>query len=125
MLWFKSYLENRRQRDEIWHNELGKTFSNWETIKSGVPQGSVLGLLLFVLYINDLPLGINTDTKLLLYADDTSVLMSGTNIQELQTKSVIALDNINNWLMRNGLSLNLKKKKTKIMKINSNYLNPL
>jgi hypothetical protein len=38
------------------------------------------------------------------------VLVSGTNIQELQTKSIIALDNINNWLMRNGLSLNLKKK---------------
>jgi hypothetical protein len=76
---------------------------------------------LFLLYINDLPLGINTDSKLLLYADDTSVLVSGTNIQELQTKSTVALDNINNWLMRNGLSLNLKK--TKLIKFNSNYLN--
>jgi hypothetical protein len=119
MLWFKSCLENRRQRVEIWHNELGKTFCNCET-KSGVPQGSVVGPLLFLLYINDLPLGINTDSKLLLYAD-TSVLVSGTNIQELQTKSVIALDNINNWRVRNCLSLNLKK--TKIMQFNSNYLN--
>jgi hypothetical protein len=110
MLWFNSYLENRRQRVEIWHNELGKTFSIWETIKSGVPQGSVLGSLLFLLYFSDLPLGINTDSKFLLFEDDTSVLVSGTNIQKLQTKSIIALNYINNWLMRNGLSLNLKKK---------------
>lgn len=59
ILWFKSYLENRRERAEIWHNEPGKTFLNWETIKSGVPQVSILGPLLYLLYINDLTLGIN------------------------------------------------------------------
>ena len=41
ILWFKSLVENRR-RVEIWHNEPRKTFSNWETLKSGVPQGSIL-----------------------------------------------------------------------------------
>jgi hypothetical protein len=55
MLWFKPYLQNRRQRAEIQHNETGKTFSNRGTIKSGVPQSSVLGLLLFLLHINALP----------------------------------------------------------------------
>ena len=49
----------------------------------------------FLLYSNDLPLGTNIDSKLLLYADDTSVLTSGTAIHEAQTKSIIALDNIN------------------------------
>ena len=44
---------------EIWHNELGKTFRNWETIKCGIPQGPILCSLLFLLYMNDLPLGIN------------------------------------------------------------------
>lgn len=55
-------------------------------------------------YINDLTLGIKIDSKLLLYADDTSVLIFGTSIHEVQTKSIIALDNTNKCFMRNGLS---------------------
>jgi len=43
LLWFRSYLENRRQRVGILHNELGKTSSGLETINQGVPQGSILG----------------------------------------------------------------------------------
>ena len=69
-----------------------------------------MGPLLCLLYIHVLPLGINIDFKLLLYADGTSVLISGTDIQEVQTKSIIALDNIKNLFMRNSLPLNLKKK---------------
>jgi len=54
--------------------------------------------MLFLLYINDLPLGINIYTKLLLYGDDTSVLISGPSVQEGQSKSLIALHTINNWV---------------------------
>jgi hypothetical protein len=53
-LWFRSYLENRRQRVEILHIENGKTSSGWETVKAGVRQHSVLSQLLFLLHINDL-----------------------------------------------------------------------
>jgi hypothetical protein len=89
----------------------GKIFSNWETINSVVSQGSILGPLIILLDINDLPLAISIGSKLLLYANDTSVLISGTDIQRVQTKSIIALDNIHKWFMRNGLYLNLKKLK--------------
>ena len=65
------------------------------------------------MYISDLPLGINIDSKVLLCADDTSVLISGPNIQEVQSKSLIALDIINKWCMTNGLPFHVKKTKIK------------
>jgi Reverse transcriptase (RNA-dependent DNA polymerase). len=82
------------------------------------PRAPFLAHLLFLLYISDLPLGINSDSKRLLYADYTSVLISGPDIQEALSKSLIALDNIHKWCMTDGLALNLKK--TKIMKFESN-----
>jgi hypothetical protein len=94
---------------EIWHTEFGKTSSNWETVKSGVPHSSILRPLLYLLYINDLPSGIGIDRKLLLYADDTSLLISGPDICDIQTQLMMVLDNLNNWFMKNDLSLNLKK----------------
>jgi hypothetical protein len=102
-------LENREQRIVIWHSELSKSFSNRAILKSGKPHSSILGPMSVLFYINDLPQGININSNLLLYADDTSVLMAGTSICVVRTKSIIALDNIKKKLfMRNGLSLKLK-----------------
>jgi hypothetical protein len=102
--WFKSYLEQRKQRVEICHSEKGKVYSNWEIVKHGVPQGSVLGPLLFLIYINDLQLGINTEYKITLYADDTSVLIFNNNTHELQVKSNMALNMLKYWFTNKGLS---------------------
>ena len=65
--WFKSYLSQRKQRVVL----AGQT-SDWMTVEAGVPQGSILGPLLFLVYINDICSGIQTDINL--FADDTSLL---------------------------------------------------
>jgi hypothetical protein len=92
--WLMSHLENRRQRVDLYNNGNKKFCSDWGTVKYGVPQGSILGLLLFLLYINDLLSAISTDNKLLLYADDTSIVVSGINIDEIQERSKLLLNSL-------------------------------
>jgi len=71
--WFKNYLHNRKQAVKI--NEVnGSTYG----IKNGVPQGSVLGPILFIIYINEI-CNINFDGSIVTYADDTCLLFSYTN----------------------------------------------
>jgi len=73
MWWCDSYFKNRYQRFLITTNDLTqKDFSTWEGMKHGVPQRSILGLLLFLLYISDLPITINDKTITILLADYTS-----------------------------------------------------
>ena len=68
--------------------------------------------------INDLPWGIIIDFKLLLYTDDTSILICDPDFQEVQSKSLNAFDRLNKWCMTTGISLNLKKIKIIIFQFN-------
>ena len=71
--WIKSYLANRKQKVCISANILNhETSSTWEEIRDGVPQGSILGPLLFIIYLNDLPYGLQHESKPVIYADDVS-----------------------------------------------------
>ena len=118
--WFKSYITNRKQKVKI-TSQNGKkdSSSRWELIKNGVPQGSILGPLLFIIYVNDLPRGINQFANPVTYADDTSVLVSAQNLEDLKLKLDFTLHYMSDWFSINGLTLNIDK--TNIIKFSSNY----
>ena len=101
------YLTNRFQHTE--NNELQIT-SNQLPITIGVPQGSVLGPFLFLVYINHLPN--SCDSNLILYADDSILLCSNKNVEKLKIKTEIELRKIETWLKHNRLSINYKKTNT-------------
>jgi hypothetical protein len=61
-------------------NNTPDTYSNWGMIRHGVPQESILGPLLFLLYINDLPKSINDSAEMVLFADDTSIIVTSPNL---------------------------------------------
>ena len=101
--WFKSYLSNRSQ--VVFIN--GVLFEH-EQIKCGVPQGSILGPLLFLIYINDLSSIIDFATTRI-YADDTNLTFTACNIPELQEQMSVDIQCLKNWLIANKLTLNVIK----------------
>ena len=99
----KSYLSNRNQIVKI-----NNTLSNHQSINIGVPQGSILGPLLFIIYVNDIA-EININSKTYLFADDTAATFSGTDKRELTDKCLDGLNSLNQWFLSNRLTLNLNK----------------
>ena len=102
--WIKSYLSNRKQITHI------KDFtSSTEIIKSGVPQGSILGPLLFLCYVNDLPEVFENKCQMLSYADDTQLLVTAKSKYELKNKLETALNTAQNWYSQNLMLNNIGK----------------
>ena len=101
--WFNSYLSNRKQY--VYVNGVPSSLLD---IKCGVPQGSVLGPLLFLIYINDLP-NISNSFDFFLFADDTNIYHEAETIEKLEGELNKGLRGLHNWLIVNRLSLNISK----------------
>ena len=116
--WFKSYLSNRKQ-----YFRINGVDSSINEINVGVPQGSSLGPLLFLVYINDLPC-IVKNSKVSMYADDTSIYHSSKDIMQLNTALNEELQRLDRWLQGNKLPLNVAKTHSMIitMKQKKKYL---
>ena len=104
---FQSYLTNRTQICKV-----DKTMSNTRTVKCGIPQGSNLGPLLFLLHINDLPTCL-TSSSTSMFDNDTNISTQGTTEYEIHERLNVDLENVHQWLVENKLTLN--KQKTEYM----------
>ena len=105
MAWFHSYLSSRCQKTVI-----GQAMSATRKATVGVPQGSILGPLLFSIYINYLPACLQNAT-VTLFADDTALYCSSQSAHELQTLLNEDLDRLAQWLYQHKLTLNISKSK--------------
>ena len=103
--WFRSYSTDRKQRVKI-----GSTFSDFINVSIGVPQGCVLGSLLFLVYINELP-KVEPHVHCVLFADETCITLSDKNMKILLTTLIESCQNLVIVFIQNGQSLNNEKKK--------------
>ena len=109
--WCTNYLKDRKQRAVV-----NGASSGYMPVRCGVPQGSVLGPLFFLVYVNDLD-SVMGDCKVKLYADDTVLYQSGENCAIAEHKLQISMSNFARWCTSNALTINTKK--TKLMAFGS------
>jgi len=94
----------------VLNNHFSSPCSNWGEITRGVPQGSILGPLPFLLCINDLPQITNDNSKIVLFAYDTNIIITNPNPTNFEKSVNKIIQDINEWFNTNLLSLNLDKK---------------
>ena len=101
--WFQDYLHGRKQRVRI-----SSAYSTWSDIRRGIPQGSILGPLLFNLYVQDLPEAVR-ECKSMQYADDTTLSLVRKNAKDLEHGLTEGAEKVAEWVRKNKLTLNVKK----------------
>lgn len=108
---FSSYLSQRRQKVFV-----NGHYSSEGFVQVGVPQGSVLGPLLFSIYINDLPLCISSaDVNCDMFADDSSLTAAGENVAAITTKLQPSVQEVSDWCSANAMLLNPRKTKSMVI----------
>ena len=111
--WFKSYLYNRSQAVHV-----NSFLSDFKCYNTGIPQGSILGPLLFIIFVNCLPDIVTCKT--VMYADDTSLMCKAKNVDDLKVQLESNLKAVAKWFKANKLTLNADK--TKFMVFGTNYM---
>ena len=95
----QSYLGNRYYRTAIYNDSKNKV-SDWAKVRHGVPQGSILGPLLFLLYVKYLPKIINKTSATAIFADDTNILFAHSNLIDLNRNIHIVFTTLNNTIIK-------------------------
>ncbi len=107
--WFKSYLSDRSQMVQY-----QQTMSEPMRVSSGVPQGSILGTLLFIIFMNDLLLEVE-NYNLDMYADDSTLEVSAKTVDQLEHKLASNMVKVEHWCFLNKMMLNINKRKTTML----------
>lgn len=126
--WFRSYLSNRTQLTELTSTNNGtlcKVKSELTQVTRGVPQGSVLGPVLFTLLTNDFPQHLEEHCTVVMYADDTALIIADKDKIQLDVNSYIAFDTAKQYCHANDLVLNENKTQQLIFTPLQNHLNGL
>ena len=116
VLYIKSYLANRRQKTKF-QNFTSKE----ETVESGIPQGSILGPLLFLCFTNDLATEFEGICKMVAYADDTQLIIDASNLKQLKKKIEQVITTAQKWYKENTMKNNISK--TEILMVNPSKCN--